>query len=100
MDALYQLSYRGTVLLPSFLRCEIGSFSDRSAISNRARAENCQDSFLDGAGGRTRTYDGGTPADLQSAVIATRRLQRLAINNTIGVFIHYNKVCKTLQGLL
>ena len=56
--------------------------------------------YFSGAGGRTRTYDGGTPADLQSAVIATRRLQRLAINNTIGVFIHYNKVCKTLQGLL
>ncbi len=32
-----------------------------------------------GAGGRTRTYDGGTPADLQSAVIATRRLQHISI---------------------
>ena len=38
-----------------------------------------------GAGGRTRTYDGGTPADLQSAVIATRRLQHISI-----IPIYYN----------
>ena len=32
-----------------------------------------------GAGGRTRTYEADTARDLQSLVIATRRLQRLLL---------------------
>ena len=55
------------------------------------------DSLKIGAGGRTRTYDGGTPADLQSAVIATRRLQLVYL---CKVLFHYNKCCDSVQGLL
>ena len=50
-----------------------------------------------GAGGRTRTYEAGTARDLQSLVIATRRLQQLG--NSLAFLGKISKQKATLQRL-